>query len=151
MKKYLSTIFMLILGINIEAQTIIHKENSSIPSEGNGLTISNNEIKENGKLIAKYKVKKTELKSRKKEKTEAFEVQIFRTEGAMVADYEITINKNEKSNKQFILDAHINTINDRVTHNGANFLDYSISYTSETSGVPQFKKAVKYLLSLDYL
>lgn len=150
MKKHLSTIFMLLVGISIEAQTI-NTNNTSLKPGDEKIIIAQNEIKENGKLIAKYEIKKTEIKASKKEKTESFEVQIFRTEGPMIADYEITINKNEKSNKQFILDAHINTIKDRVTHNGANFLDYSMTDTSETAGVPQFKKAVKYLLSLDYL
>lgn len=150
MKKHLSTLFLLLVGISIEAQTINTNTVSLKPGDEQ-ITITQNEIKEDGKLIAKYEVKKTELKASKKEKTESFEVQIYRTEGTMIADYEITVNKNEKSNKQFILDAHINTMNDRVTHNGANFLDYSMTDTSETEGIPQFKKAVKYLLSLDYL
>lgn len=150
MKKYLSTIFVLLIGMSITAQIIQNSNVSSLPGNEK-ISIDQNEIKENGKLIAKYKVNKTELKASKKEKTEAFEVQIFKAEGGMIADYEITINKNEKSNKLFILDAHIETVDDKVIHNGSNFLDYSMGNDAETAGVPQFKKAVKYLLSLDYL
>jgi hypothetical protein len=154
MKKYLFTIAVLFLGISIDAQTKLSADQNkfskkeSVKSE---IVITKDQITEDGKSIGKFEVKKKESKTSKNEKTEFFEVEIYDRNGAMVAEYEVTIKINEKSNKATVKDAQMKTLRDRVTHNGANFLDYSIGDESEDSEVPQLKKAIKYLLSYDYL
>lgn len=149
MKTHLLTVAILFLGISIDAQTIqVETQNFSKKSD---LVITQNQIRENGKLIGKFEVKKKESTNLKKEKLESYEVEISGNDGVLVADYEVTINKDEKNNKLSVKDAQMKTIKDRVTHNGANFLDYTYAQENGDSEIPQLKKAIKYLISYDYL
>lgn len=147
---YLSSLLILFFGLSIDVQTTKQSSFILLP-KNEELTINQNKIEQNGNLIARYQVLKKEIKASKKEKIENYDVKIFCKEGSIIADYEITINWNERNHKTYILDAHINTVKDRVTHNGANFLDYNASDNLKVVGAPQFKKAIKYLLALNYL
>lgn len=154
MKKHLFTIFILFLGIGINAQTkksLSQTEFSKNESGKSAIVITKDQITDNGKLIGKFEVKKKESKVTKNKKVESFEIEIYSDNGAIVADYEITINKEKGSNKTSIKDAQMKTIRDSVTHNGANFLDYSLTKEEDDSEVPQFKKVIKYLISYSYL
>src|SRR6476646_4095030 len=122
MKKLLFTITILFLGLSMDAQTI-----NATSHQASDLVITQNQIKEDGKLIGKYEVKKKELKNSKNEKVKYFEVEISGKDGIVVADYEVTINKDTKSNRLSVTDAQMKTLKDRVTHNGANFLDYALA------------------------
>lgn len=158
MKKHLLTIFILFLGIGINARTLqINNSDLDILSsiDDEGLIVESNSVNLDGKHLANFTVESKELSADKREITKSYEVKIFNDKNKMVAEYSIEVAKDLKNNEMLVKEGFIKTKRDNVTHNGANFLDYHMACDQDKEekkcDVPQIAKVIKYLISYKYL
>ncbi|TKB96329.1 hypothetical protein [Pedobacter cryophilus] len=149
MKKYLSILFMLFLGISMNAKPLSLNVDTSLEE----LTLNKNKIIYNGMLLGKFNIQSKELDINNKEKIKVYHIIIFCKDGKEVAQYELQFNGKPKKNSSAIVDATLKTTRDNVKHNPSNFLDFSdsLSLEKEESEIVQFEQVVKYLLSYHYL
>lgn len=149
MKKHLNTLFILFLGISMNA----NPQSLNVGSYLDELLLSDNQIVYNGILLGEFNIQSKQLDVNKKEKVKAYHILIFGKDGKEVAQYDFQFTGKSKKNSSVIIDATLKTTRDNVKHDPSNFLDFNDSFSSEKeeSKIVQFEKVVNYLLSYHYL
>lgn len=114
------------------------------------ISIDNQRIKYQDKLVGKYTTKTVKLEG---DKVTRFIVRFFKTEGNEIAEFNIDVLNKVKKNQEQIVDVSLSTLSDNVSHNGENFINYhqKIEIEINPEGTPQLENTIAYLIKNNYL